>query len=527
MSLEYKTNQSKTVWSGQLTEYPEKEAIATDLEDLVRIVTDAEAEALGVKPFGSLWSFTDIALSRDVMVDMRKFNRVLSFKKPFDGQENPPFIESIMQSERQFIHFEAGMTMKELVRTLTGSRAAMPTAGGGADGQTIGGMLGTASHGSYLNRGTLANWIRAIHLIGPGGQQFWIEKSAPHHLTTDETLRNVQGWSEDLKPVRDDDLFNAVVASFGRIGIIYSLVLEVVEHYHLRSKRIIRNWDDLQANFLGRGIDVLVREMERGLGFNNGLFLLDMTTLLDDQSPHCFIEGREIISDDTLVPKNDPSSFIRNDVFWHHSDWWGILNGDPAEIGHRMNGAPEYRIKEITEYVFGVFFREDEHQGPWWYVMWGGDPGIRVHSANYAFDAQRPDFIRFAQEVRRLGRQPYTPGNLTLRFQRKTPVFLATQRYEETVHIEIAAPVGYGPSESFMSNVDRLAREYNGVPHWGQEHSISSKEVRSIYGKDYRKWIKALRSLSRYGRIRTFSNNFTRARGLEPYTMDSLLFMST
>ncbi len=307
------------------------------------------------------------------------------------------------------------------------------------------------------------------------------------------------------------------------MGIIYSVVLELTNPYYLKSKRIWYPWNSMKEHFLGRPLGDLMSEMQRQLKYRDIPFLLDITVLLDGRYPLCFIEGREITNEQISTPKYDLRNDIMDELVFKHSDWIGILHGDAGQIGHRLNGLSDDEVKSITEFVFTKALQPYQFQGEWWYVMWSSDSGLRVHSSEYAFDATSPDYLDFVDEVRRLGSRPYIPGTLTLRFQRKSAAFLSMQRYPETVLVEISAPIGYEPVKDFMEAVDRIARRHRGIPHWGQAHAITPREVKNIYGKDFRKWLKVLRTLSKHGHASTFSNSFTRERGLEPHVSDSLL----
>jgi FAD/FMN-containing dehydrogenase len=104
----------------------------------------------------------------------------------------------------------------------------MPTLGG-SRGQSLGGVLGTGVHGGDLKLPPIADAVRAIHLVGAGGQEWWIEpeRDSITNPLQMAALRDTGVLCPSIRIVYDDDLFNATLVSMGCAGVIYSVVLEV------------------------------------------------------------------------------------------------------------------------------------------------------------------------------------------------------------------------------------------------------------------------------------------------------------
>jgi len=125
---------------------------------------------------------------------------------------------------------------------------ALPTLGG-AGGQSIAGAFSTSTHGGDIRLPPIADAVVAIHLVGCEGRQYWIEPSsflgrpkdrdaAP--LTDDRKLRDSL---PGVTIIRDSALFDAVLVSTGRMGIIYSVVLRIVRQYGLGEVRRHHTWE--------------------------------------------------------------------------------------------------------------------------------------------------------------------------------------------------------------------------------------------------------------------------------------------
>ena len=109
-----------------------------------------------------------------------------------------------------------------------------PATMGGAAGQTLGGVISTSVHGSHHLLPPFPDWVRAVHLVGPDGRQYWIEP-ADRPITKDAELRRTLGPDVEVK--RDNDWFDSVLVTVGALGIVYSVVLEVRAAYKVREVR--------------------------------------------------------------------------------------------------------------------------------------------------------------------------------------------------------------------------------------------------------------------------------------------------
>jgi hypothetical protein len=116
---------------------------------------------------------------------------------------------------------------------------------GGAGGQTIVGAFNTGTHGGDFDRPPIADAVVAMHLVADGGKQYWIEsvddRYAPQ-LTDDDRLHALYGGPDVFEIIRDNDVFNAVLVSAGRFGVIYSVVLRAVPQYSLYERRRLYIW---------------------------------------------------------------------------------------------------------------------------------------------------------------------------------------------------------------------------------------------------------------------------------------------
>lgn len=122
---------------------------------------------------------------------------------------------------------------------------------GGAGGQTVVGALSTGTNGGDFDRPPVADAVVAIHLVADGGKQYWIEpvEDGVPPLTDDAEMESrfrTPGRDDGFEIIRNNDVFNAVLVSVGRFGVIYSVILKVVPQYALHEKRRIHLWQDVK-----------------------------------------------------------------------------------------------------------------------------------------------------------------------------------------------------------------------------------------------------------------------------------------
>jgi FAD/FMN-containing dehydrogenase len=156
---------------------------------------------------------------------------------------------------RHYFHVEGGITIEELAPLLDAqSPRLVLEASGGNPGASIAGSISTGTHGAEFKTALLVDRVKAIHFVGPGGLQWWIEGDTPiadpdalmarypclsrtHIITgTDTVLGNTgQEW------------LDAVVVSMGCIGVIYSLVIEVAKLTGMREVVTQTTWWNVLA----------------------------------------------------------------------------------------------------------------------------------------------------------------------------------------------------------------------------------------------------------------------------------------
>ncbi len=119
---------------------------------------------------------------------------------------------------------------------------------GGAGGQTVFGALTTGTHGGDYRQQPISDSVVGVHLVTDGGAHYWIEPLSEIPIADDAKLRAHYGniGNGSFSIIRDSAIFNAVVVSVGRFGVIASLVLRVVPQYCLHEHRVLEQWSEVK-----------------------------------------------------------------------------------------------------------------------------------------------------------------------------------------------------------------------------------------------------------------------------------------
>ncbi|MGH9209274.1 MAG: D-arabinono-1,4-lactone oxidase [Acidimicrobiales bacterium] len=179
-------------------------------DELVQIVKSAADRDLRVKVVGTGHSFTSIACTDGVMIDLSRYGRVLDH-----------------DVERRTVTVEAGIPLHRLSDELDARGLALENMGD-IDQQTIAGAIQTATHGTGLRFGNLATQVVGIRLVTADG--------------------SVIECSADERP----DVFDAARVGLGALGIVSTVTIQCVPAFRLhaveqaiRLDRVLAGLDEL------------------------------------------------------------------------------------------------------------------------------------------------------------------------------------------------------------------------------------------------------------------------------------------
>jgi hypothetical protein len=218
----------------------------TTVSQIVAAVLDVEGRHETVKAIGSQWSYSGVAVDDSTQ---NVINTELLARRLNDADATKaiiPFaLRGDLRADPHYVHVEAGIKVWELNCMLDEMLLAMPTLGG-SNGQSIAGAVATGTHGTDVDAPPIADAVAAIHLVGPGGKEWWIERDEGDGAITDPARMDqakARGLlCPDAHVEYDSSLFRAALVSMGRMGVVYSYVLKAVDRFGLTTTRYPSTW---------------------------------------------------------------------------------------------------------------------------------------------------------------------------------------------------------------------------------------------------------------------------------------------
>jgi FAD-linked oxidoreductase len=207
MSIKDRT--SWTNWAGNQSCAPTEIRRPTSESELVGIVRDAATRGLRVKCIGAGHSFTPIACTDGVMVDLSGYGRVLSH-----------------DAEARTVTVEAGITLSTLCEELDRRGLAMENMGDIAY-QSIAGATATATHGTGWHFGNLSSRIVGLRLITGDGSIL------------------------DATPQDNPDVLDVARVGVGALGIVSTVTFQAVPAFRLHAIEEPMRVDEILDDFDG------------------------------------------------------------------------------------------------------------------------------------------------------------------------------------------------------------------------------------------------------------------------------------
>jgi hypothetical protein len=208
------------------------------LDEVIQEARDADKRILAI---GSGWALSEINITDGWLVNTKLLNGCYDvgdkyFEADYPATDRPGVV--LAQAGMQIAELNAYL---ELMPQDDAKRRALKAAGIG-NGQTIAGAVSGNTHGSQINFGAMPDFVVGLHIATGSGRTLWIEKASKPVLNAEFAAK----INADL--IRDDEIFNAAVVSFGTFGIIAALALETAPIYQLDFPAIGDiHHDDLKA----------------------------------------------------------------------------------------------------------------------------------------------------------------------------------------------------------------------------------------------------------------------------------------
>ncbi len=483
---------TRQVWRNTIKKYkvrPLKFFLPENLNDIKKIISEAEKEGFNVRAVGSGHSFSDVAIGNQYLVDVKKINNLL----PLDTEQLNANLDA-----SNLVQAQAGMTIQKLNKVLDKQNLCVVNMGG-IDNQTIAGAISTGTHGTGKDLQAFHGMVRSIVLVAAGAKVYRIE---PKLGITDPIRHN----EENITLIQDDDVFNSAVVSLGCFGIIYSFILEVLPMYYLREEKKITTWNTIRDQLL----DGSIFGDERGLMIQVNPYEVDgdrtcivVRHYLLDKKPHRRINDRI----------RNPKTFFGN-VFLAH--WFSVIRAflSPHGTPKFLNGV----LKSLED---------ERYENKGYKVLYQGAEyvKIRAYDSEYAFDMSQnnPHWVQLvellfekAEQVRKIN-GVYQSGPTGIRFVKASTAYMCPDYGKDVMYIDSPFVRRTRGSDELLDYYQEIMIENNGIPHWGKLHDKIVGKY-SLIKKHYPKIEKWKEVMLRFNPMGTFNNNFSERifSGIDP-----------
>ena len=214
----------------------------SDLKILVQRIVDAGGK---VRAYGSKHSMSAVAQPTSFAVSLAGMSGLLTNKWLKRSLPN-------VRTGQHLVRIKGGTRIKDLNAALFRRGLALPNMGS-FDGQTIAGAISTATHGSGVLLGSIADMVVSLEMlvVTPtirGEPRAKLLRIEPTNGITDPQAFRAARSSHDMDLVQDDTVFYAAVVSYGCMGAVVGVTLKVVDEFWLKEEYKAPSWSELRKS---------------------------------------------------------------------------------------------------------------------------------------------------------------------------------------------------------------------------------------------------------------------------------------
>ncbi len=454
--------------------------VVDDYNNMTAAIQDMIGKAIQndkrLKVLGGGWSFTKIAATDGWILDSKQMNMTVNVSLPSVSVE-------YTGDKEQLLFVQCGNSVKELNDLLRSKNRSLKTCGA-SNGQTMIGAISTGTHGSAIDFGATQDYIAGLHIILSPTRHIWLER-ASHPVVSDTFISRL-----GTELVRDDDLFNSALVSFGSFGFIHGAMIETEPLYLLESYRKVVPLNDLKdvmSTLEFSNIQYMPHGDERPFHFQ---WLINPNDL--QRGAYVTIMYKRAYKDDYLPGINDP-------------DKAGPGDDAPVVIGKITDLFPSL-TKKIVNQVFKMSYAPFENVwGTCGEIFYNTDTRGKVASAAVGIP------LSFVSQVNDLlidlnNQDPFA-GVFSYRYVKGTKATLGFTAFDHTCIVELDGVLSSG-TNNFYNKVWQELDKHR-IPytfHWGKLNNMNGQIIRKMYGPKVNKWIDARNTLLPPSSIKVFNN---------------------
>ncbi len=396
-----RTNCTWSNWSGNVTSNPQMIATPASEAELIALLRQARRDGHAVRVVGTGHSFVPLCATDDLLISLDNLQGLIS-ASPAEG----------------IATFWAGTKLHAVGDPLWDHGLALANMGD-IDRQSLGGAIGTGTHGTGPTLGNLSTQVVTLRLI------------------------TVNGDVIDCSPVQEAAIFNAAQVSMGALGIITQVTLRCLPAYQLHERSWVATFAECMA-------------------------VLDAQIAANRHFEFFWVPGEDLCAMKTL-----------NVVGWEGEGVPGTIEAvvdfrkDLSIVPGTPSPKPPLPPGRLARYVREA--RTDRS-----YRIFPSERNLKFNECEFAVPAANGPAC--LHEIRALmqTRHPTVAWPIEYRTLAADDIGLSPAYGRATVTISVhqAAELPYQP---FFADVEAIFHNHSGRPHWGKIHTQTAQQLAELY----------------------------------------------
>jgi hypothetical protein len=454
---------------------------------LQQLIADAVATGTPLRALGAGWSWPKIATVKDgIMLDTKPLNTVFTL-----SAQSVDAACTIAPGKLLFA--QSGNCIWELEKFLFDKKLSLRTSGA-SNGQTIAGAMSTCTHGSAFDFGAVPDFVVGLHIVVGANRHVWLER-ASQPIVSAQFVNNLQA-----ELLRDNDLFNSALVSFGSFGIIHGVMMETEDIFLLETYMERAPYDE--------SLKVIMETLD----FSNATLPcgnerpFHFSVLIN---PYDMDKGAYI----TTMYKRPYTTNYQKPT----TNAAGIGPGDdaPTFIGQVSDAIPAAVPLLVTKVLGGSLTLFSKQMGTLAEIF--SNTTLRGKLLSAAIGISITDTRRVVQLLLDANKTdgPFA-GIFSFRFVKGTKATLGFTRFAHTCVFELDAAFS-NKTHHFYEKVWQMLEDEN-IPftfHWGKVGELNPIRLANMYGDNIDTWLDARHQLLDADSIKVFNNPLLQQWGLD------------
>ncbi|MDH7444691.1 FAD-binding protein [Aquimarina sp. 2201CG14-23] len=465
------------------------------------LINHAIDRNIRLRALGRGWSFSKVGVTDGGIIDT--LSLTFSFRVI-----NQDINAGYAKSSEDLYFLQCGTKIHQINTRLSQKKPQRSIkASGGSNGQTIAGALSTGTHGAAFKVGAIQDFVVGLHIVSGADKHVWIERAS--YPVASNT------WTERLEVdevIKDDEIFNAALVSFGSFGFIHGVMIETESQFLLEERRIgnIPFSAPLKKAMTQLDFSDLVLEGEEP---NKELYHFEVLFNLHNFKPNNTKKGAFLKYMFKMPYDPNVINLLPSSNFKYGEDLLGII----SSLLDRLSFISDVMIPPLVNVMFKDAFKpRDPQTGTIGQIF--NFTKFRGQVASAAIGITAEDSARAVELIMEVNKQKPFPGGFSLRYVKGTKATLGFTKFSKTCVLEMDGLDGKA-SREFLNAVWSIFEEEQ-IPytlHWGKiNFNLNEKRVKRMYGTaSVASWIDARNHLMTIPSMSVFTNEFMEVCGLD------------